>query len=230
MLLRGWGHHSPQFRPKSAQAQPPLCLSVHHHSSQVLAQTQQFSLQCSLSNFQCMPVARFSSQRLTAALLRCRWQHKGKKKKQSDKEDLYALLGLANERWTANDNQIKLGQSRHQFCQKTHVLTQSMPPSGQAIQHGFACTIRVCITVVTMAALPMIPSLAVSCRPAAMMHTSSWVSPAPALLSCKLCLSIFCHIGLVDSIDSKDWDIAICIFSRPKPCQEHMLAAQPGQC
>lgn len=41
----------------------------------------------------------------------CRWQHKGKKKKQSDKEDLYALLGLGNERWTANDNQIKLGQS-----------------------------------------------------------------------------------------------------------------------
>jgi len=38
-----------------------------------------------------------------------RWQHKGKKKKQSDKEDLYALIGLANERWTANDNQIKLG-------------------------------------------------------------------------------------------------------------------------
>ncbi|DBA66447.1 hypothetical protein WJX79_001146 [Trebouxia sp. C0005] len=37
-----------------------------------------------------------------------RWQHKGKKKKQSDKEDLYALIGLANERWTANDNQIKL--------------------------------------------------------------------------------------------------------------------------
>lgn len=44
----------------------------------------------------------------------CRWQHKGKKKKQTDKEDLYALLGLANERWTANDNQIKLGQSRYQ--------------------------------------------------------------------------------------------------------------------
>ena len=41
----------------------------------------------------------------------CRWQHKGKKKKHSDKEDLYALLGLGNERWTANDNQIKLGQS-----------------------------------------------------------------------------------------------------------------------
>ncbi|KAL3137123.1 hypothetical protein ABBQ32_006697 [Trebouxia sp. C0010 RCD-2024] len=37
-----------------------------------------------------------------------RWQHKGKKKKQTGKEDLYALLGLANERWTANDNQIKL--------------------------------------------------------------------------------------------------------------------------
>ncbi len=40
----------------------------------------------------------------------CRWQHKGKKKKQSDKEDLYALIGLANERWTATDNQIKLGK------------------------------------------------------------------------------------------------------------------------
>lgn len=38
----------------------------------------------------------------------CRWQHK--KKKKSDKEDLYALIGLANERWTADDNQIKLGK------------------------------------------------------------------------------------------------------------------------
>ena len=40
-----------------------------------------------------------------------RWQHKGKKKKQGDKEDLYALIGLANERWTATENQIKLGMS-----------------------------------------------------------------------------------------------------------------------
>lgn len=54
----------------------------------------------------------------------CRWQHKGKKKKQTGKEDLYALLGLANERWTANDNQIKLGQ----FCCSIPVLS-SLPPA-----------------------------------------------------------------------------------------------------
>eukprot|EP00891_Asterochloris_glomerata_P005900 jgi/Astpho2/5900/e_gw1.00080.75.1_t len=39
----------------------------------------------------------------------CRWQNKGKKKKDKSKQvDLYALLGLANERWTATDAQIKL--------------------------------------------------------------------------------------------------------------------------
>ncbi len=41
----------------------------------------------------------------------CRWQNKGKKKKDKSKQvDLYALLGLANERWTATDAQIKLGE------------------------------------------------------------------------------------------------------------------------
>ncbi len=42
----------------------------------------------------------------------CRVNWKGsKKKKQKKKEglDLYALLGLANERWTANENQLKNG-------------------------------------------------------------------------------------------------------------------------
>jgi hypothetical protein len=42
---------------------------------------------------------------------RTNWKSKGKKKKKgaSDKVDLYALLGLQNERWTATEGQIKNG-------------------------------------------------------------------------------------------------------------------------
>ena len=48
-------------------------------------------------------------------LCRTSWKSKGKKKKKDDKSqklDLYALLGLQNERWTATEAQIKLGE-RH---------------------------------------------------------------------------------------------------------------------
>ena len=47
-------------------------------------------------------------------LCRTSWKSKGKKKKKDDKSqklDLYALLGLQNERWTATEAQIKLGES-----------------------------------------------------------------------------------------------------------------------
>lgn len=39
------------------------------------------------------------------------WKSRGKKKKNKDEErtDLYGLLGLTHERWTATDNQIKNG-------------------------------------------------------------------------------------------------------------------------
>ena len=44
---------------------------------------------------------------------RTSWKRQGKKKKKDEKGqqkvDLYALLGLANERWTATEAQIKLG-------------------------------------------------------------------------------------------------------------------------
>lgn len=42
---------------------------------------------------------------------RTNWKSKGKKKKKgsSDRVDLYALLGLQNERWTATELQIKNG-------------------------------------------------------------------------------------------------------------------------
>lgn len=63
-----------------------------------------------------------------------RWQHKGKKKKQSDKEDLYALLGLGNERWTANDNQIKLGQSCFWPC--CHYFRASLQPNMSNVRWG----------------------------------------------------------------------------------------------
>jgi hypothetical protein len=46
---------------------------------------------------------------------RVSWKGKKKKKKKDDKskkEDLYALLGLQNERWTATEAQIKLGEHR----------------------------------------------------------------------------------------------------------------------
>ena len=56
------------------------------------------------------------------SIVLCRWQNKGKKKKDKSKQvDLYALLGLANERWTATDAQIKLGeQSKLQSCCRRH--------------------------------------------------------------------------------------------------------------
>ena len=41
---------------------------------------------------------------------RTEFRSKGKKKKKkSERPDFYALIGLVNERWTATDNQIKLG-------------------------------------------------------------------------------------------------------------------------
>ena len=44
---------------------------------------------------------------------RTNWKSKKKKKKKGKdgRLDLYALLGLQNERWTATDAQIKLGES-----------------------------------------------------------------------------------------------------------------------
>ena len=43
---------------------------------------------------------------------RTEFKSKGKKKKKkSERPDLYALIGLVNERWTATENQIKLGAS-----------------------------------------------------------------------------------------------------------------------
>lgn len=50
------------------------------------------------------------------ALCRTSWKSKGKKKKddKSQKLDLYALLGLQNERWTATEAQIKLGEGHWQ--------------------------------------------------------------------------------------------------------------------
>ena len=43
---------------------------------------------------------------------RTNWKSKKKKKKKGKdgRLDLYALLGLQNERWTATDAQIKLGE------------------------------------------------------------------------------------------------------------------------
>ena len=43
---------------------------------------------------------------------RINWKSKKKKKKKGtdNRLDLYALLGLQNERWTATDAQIKLGE------------------------------------------------------------------------------------------------------------------------
>ena len=56
------------------------------------------------------------------SIVLCRWQNKGKKKKDKSKQvDLYALLGLANERWTATDAQIKLGE----LSQLQHLLSQA---------------------------------------------------------------------------------------------------------
>ena len=47
-------------------------------------------------------------------LCRTNWKSKKKKKKKGKdgRLDLYALLGLQNERWTATDAQIKLGESK----------------------------------------------------------------------------------------------------------------------
>ena len=47
-------------------------------------------------------------------LRRAKWRGKGKKKKSKKKEgeDLYALLGLQNERWTATAEQIKSAYRR----------------------------------------------------------------------------------------------------------------------
>ena len=59
-------------------------------------------------NHRAQPFSQFKDQQSLKGNCMCRWQHK--KKKKSDKEDLYALIGLANERWTADDNQIKLGK------------------------------------------------------------------------------------------------------------------------
>lgn len=48
--------------------------------------------------------------------MRCRVEWKGKKKKkkkdkETDKLDLYGLLGLNAERWTATEAEIKLGMA-----------------------------------------------------------------------------------------------------------------------
>ena len=51
---------------------------------------------------------------LISSIFPCRtnWKSKKKKKKKGKdgRLDLYALLGLQNERWTATDAQIKLGE------------------------------------------------------------------------------------------------------------------------
>jgi len=57
-------------------------------------------------------------------LVSCRtnWKSKKKKKKKGkdDRLDLYALLGLQNERWTATDAQIKLGETPAQEMSVSH--------------------------------------------------------------------------------------------------------------
>lgn len=42
-------------------------------------------------------------------LIRVNWKKTGKKKKKSEKVDLYELLGLENVRWMATDEQVKSG-------------------------------------------------------------------------------------------------------------------------
>ena len=69
--------------------------------------------------------------------LRTNWKSKGKKKKKgaSDRVDLYALLGLQNERWTATELQIKNGA----HASPTHPLSRAM---SLHCDPGKACTWR----------------------------------------------------------------------------------------
>lgn len=49
---------------------------------------------------------------MSVLLCSTKWKSRGKKKKGKEeaRQDLYALLGLKHERWTATDAQIKLGE------------------------------------------------------------------------------------------------------------------------
>ena len=51
-----------------------------------------------------------TGQAIDSGLCRTEYRSKGKKKKKTDQTDYYALLGLQQERWTATEQQIKLGK------------------------------------------------------------------------------------------------------------------------
>jgi hypothetical protein len=84
------------------------------------------------------PAPRFASAARRKQLLTCRsnrrvdWKgsKKKKKSKRSKEADLYGLLGLQNERWTANEQQIKLGR---------HTLLRPSPTPCSPPPHTLLC-------------------------------------------------------------------------------------------
>ncbi len=77
-------------------------------------------------------------------LCRTNWKSKKKKKKKGKdgRLDLYALLGLQNERWTATDAQIKLGESTQPALSPRRDIQESPHLSDKYAAAHACCMLR----------------------------------------------------------------------------------------